>query len=1083
MEFLLIFGVATLATVFIGTAVYFIMTFGTKEKTYDEAILEQRARSEADAAAAVVGKSAKEKQKEKKLKKAGKKVKEKAAAQKETDSVSSEEPEQISPPPKNQHVVFVTEASIIDEPAHTANLDKKKKKVTKAKPILVNKNAQINLEANAPVDINHFETIHPKDDLEMRRQSKDESADLASKKAVQKLIEAEKASSKGGKKDAAPKPEKAQPAAPKPEKAQPAAPKAEKQAAAKADKVVVVEKPAVVEKAAVKETVQKQAKAPVQAVPMASLETLLAVGAPAPSKNSKKKRTEPTLQQILAGRDGINANLLEPLIHKAELSRSEIQNLIDLLLNKQQGSETEVAEWNEGRQDPVMKLKKSYAEKEKALQEEQEASLALQNKLKEVRAEFNQERSRLIATTKQMEEKLLSRTNEVAAATAKFHHEKQTLTQQLQQLKHQLDQEHQLIRKYQEELGQAQNAVQTQQTLEHHIANLSGQVQGQDQQIAILQQQLAESQGAVQQCELLSAQVAQLQEQLKNAQNSSQGEVHSKQKQLTEMKVAKDDIERQLSVARQHEKQLTSELAKLKEVAAQKQSELDQLAVEAAEAAKLREENELLNSQVSLVSQLQSETRQLREENESLAAQVTAVTERPAAEGRENGDVAEEKHADGKLASAQLINDLREKDLRVEELLEQVKQAEKSATSTIDSLKSEINAHKNEVAHLTSELEQQKKKNDELRNKNYKAMDAIAASEKMFQSKIQETEKLVHEAEKSIKVEEEKKMREALQRLFPAIAVEEKVHDKWVVKFSAAVSKHITELSNKQPQKLQTDDDQSTVIAELEKRNTQLSGMVTNYKRIIEDTEGMLNKLQQHVEAEETKWQQQLADKETELSAIIRERDELRSGSSGDQASAGTDVSGIHFAYNCIEKSLPTIVREMQTQLDELQNKLLAIEVERNSLKSQLSSSKDSLATIDQLKDERNRLSSDLASEQAKVLDQTNQLSKLKSLLEESEVVVTKEKANSQQLREEIEKLKENHSIAPGSPVPSVRNGSTNGPSVEVASAEKAASSKKKNPVTGWLKKKVGGSKSPQHSPNLSARSDDFLTNERMESS
>lgn len=60
---------------------------------------------------------------------------------------------------------------------------------------------------------------------------------------------------------------------------------------------------------------------------------------------------------------------------------------------------------------------------------------------------------------------------------------------------------------------------------------------------------------------------------------------------------------------------------------------------------------------MSLVSKLQLETRQLREENESLAAQVTAVTERPAAEGRENGDVAEEKHADGKLASAQLINE------------------------------------------------------------------------------------------------------------------------------------------------------------------------------------------------------------------------------------------------------------------------------------------------------------------------------------------------------------------------------------------------------------------------------------------
>lgn len=49
--------------------------------------------------------------------------------------------------------------------------------------------------------------------------------------------------------------------------------------------------------------------------------------------------------------------------------------------------------------------------------------------------------------------------------------------------------------------------------------------------------------------------------------------------------------------------------------------------------------------------------------------------------------------------------------------------------------------------------------------------------------------------------------------------------------------------------------------------------------------EGVLIKLQQHIEAEETKWQQQLAEKEAELTAVVRERDELRNGSSGDQSS------------------------------------------------------------------------------------------------------------------------------------------------------------------------------------------------------
>lgn len=122
MEFLLLFGVASLVTVFIGTAVYFIMTLGTKEKTYEEAILEQRQQSEAHAL--LLGKSAKDKQKEKKLKKAekAKKVKEKAAAMKETSDSTSDETEQSSHSHhKNQHVAFVAEAAIIDEPAPIAN--------------------------------------------------------------------------------------------------------------------------------------------------------------------------------------------------------------------------------------------------------------------------------------------------------------------------------------------------------------------------------------------------------------------------------------------------------------------------------------------------------------------------------------------------------------------------------------------------------------------------------------------------------------------------------------------------------------------------------------------------------------------------------------------------------------------------------------------------------------------------------------------------------------------------------------------------------------------------------------------------
>lgn len=60
------------------------------------------------------------------------------------------------------------------------------------------------------------------------------------------------------------------------------------------------------------------------------------------------------------------------------------------------------------------------------------------------------------------------------------------------------------------------------------------------------------------------------------------------------------------------------------------------------------------------MSSARSEAQLLRDENESLAAQVTASMERPATEGRENGDVtyAETKHIDTKYVIHSQLNAL-----------------------------------------------------------------------------------------------------------------------------------------------------------------------------------------------------------------------------------------------------------------------------------------------------------------------------------------------------------------------------------------------------------------------------------------
>lgn len=94
---------------------------------------------------------------------------------------------------------------------------------------------------------------------------------------------------------------------------------------------------------------------------------------------------------------------------------------------------------------------------------------------------------------------------------------------------------------------------------------------------------------------------------------------------LKEKCASYSEIKSEVSHLRSENEQLLAQVAKVKDLQ--------------AETQRLQEENNHLISQVSSFSQLEEEAQQLREENESLAAQVTAMTERPAAEGRENGDL------------------------------------------------------------------------------------------------------------------------------------------------------------------------------------------------------------------------------------------------------------------------------------------------------------------------------------------------------------------------------------------------------------------------------------------------------------
>ncbi|XP_039282754.1 flagellar attachment zone protein 1 isoform X12 [Nilaparvata lugens] len=780
--------------------IYGIIVSTMKEKTYDEAMADRRKKTEEQYGTT---KSTKDKSKDKKLKKAGKKVKEKAASEQQSAANVSDN-EQGKP----QHVVFA------EEP-------------------------QVNILTEDPV---LHEEVHK------------ESAPVKEQPAQKQAKSKASAAPKQQQPETQPKPEK-KAQQPSVKSTNPPAAEKTKTAAANPDKK--------------EQTSSKLTAKPAQATAVAILPAQETVSAPAivqsgsPTvKPNKKKKSELTvLQQMSSDKEGVNVNLLIPLVRKAEMSRSEIQLLIDTLLNKQSDSTDISSEWIEGRQDPVMKLKKQLADKERDLTEEQEKTLGLHNRLKELRTELNGEKHQVRA----LEGALQARQAELAAVAAKLQHaadEKQAHAQQLQQLQSKLGEERRVIMKLQEESGQAQGAFQTEllarQQTELVVATLNEQIRQQLETIAALEAQMN---GQLQEREGLTSELNMLRQERSSHLQDSAAQAQDLIRQIEELRQVQAKMSIVMGNSHMENTKLANEVAELKEQLSLSSSENEKLN---AALQNIQAENKRLTQQVCSAS---VEATQLRSEKESLAAQVTASMERPATEGRENGDsnnYNESKHAriedqdslqNNKDLLLEMKGQLKSKELTIDSLTSELQTYKTEVTeqqTVLKNLKEEVNTHKQEAERLSAELLQQKSQ--------------ISSLNEKLQSQITKNNGV---AEKMLQ-EQQSSTRKLLLRIFPEMNVPEiKDQNKWLDELESAVS----EWKSKQ-----TPAEQPADLADLEKQNAQLQAMVSHYKKIIADTEGMLNRLQSHVEEEEGKWGEEMETLQCQLETVTRERDALQDG-------------------------------------------------------------------------------------------------------------------------------------------------------------------------------------------------------------
>ncbi|XP_008585037.1 PREDICTED: kinectin-like isoform X1 [Galeopterus variegatus] len=289
-----------------------------------------------------------------------------------------------------------------------------------------------------------------------------------------------------------------------------------------------------------------------------------------------------------------------------------------------------------------------------------------------------------------------------------------------------------------------------------------------------------------------------------------------------------------------------------------------------------------------------------------------------------------------------------------EELLEVISEREK-----------EITGLRNELDSLKDAVEHQRKKNNDLREKNWEAMEALASTEKMLQDKVNKTSKERQQHVEAVELE----AKEVLKKLFPKVSVPSNLsYSEWLHGFEKKAKECVAGTSGSEEVKIL-----EHKLKEADEMHTLLQLECEKYKSVLAETEGILQKLQRSVEQEENKWkvkvdESQKTIKQMQLSFMSSEQELER------LRRENKDVENLRREREHLEMELEkaeierstyvTEVRELKDLLTELQKKLddsyseaVRQNEELNLLKAQLNETLTKLRTE---QSERQKVAGDL---------------------------------------------------------------------------------------------------------------------------
>ncbi|XP_058422964.1 kinectin isoform X1 [Diceros bicornis minor] len=383
----------------------------------------------------------------------------------------------------------------------------------------------------------------------------------------------------------------------------------------------------------------------------------------------------------------------------------------------------------------------------------------------------------------------------------------------------------------------------------------------------------------------------------------------------------------------------------------------------------------------------------LQEENESLKAHVQEVAQYnwkeacSASRFEELETVLKEKENEMKRVETMLKE--RESDLSSKtKLLQEIEDENKLFKSQIEQLQQNyqqassfppheellkiISEREKEITRLQKELdslmdavEHQRKKNNDLREKNWEAMEALASTEKMLQDKVNKTSKERQQHVEAVELE----AKEVLKKLFPKVSVSSNLsYSEWLRGFEKKAKECVAETSSAEEVKVL-----EHKLKEADEMHTLLQLECEKYKSVLAETEGILQKLQRSVEQEENKWKvkvdesqktikqmqlsftpleqelERLRRENKDIENLRREREHLEMELEKAEIERSTYVTEV--------RELKDLLTELQKKLDDSYSEAVRQNEELNLLKTQLNETLTKLRTE---QSERQKVAGDL---------------------------------------------------------------------------------------------------------------------------